>query len=78
MDPEESPSPPIDPFLPDDVPLDDESLDNVALDRWIAELRTEDAADDATFNRILWKAIKGPSVPYPGPTRASAKELKAP
>lgn len=34
MDPEESPSSPIDPFVPDDP----------ALDRWIAELRTEDAA----------------------------------
>jgi YVTN family beta-propeller protein len=42
------------------------------------DLRTEDAADDDTFNRILWRTIKGPAVPYPGPTRASAKELKTP
>jgi YVTN family beta-propeller protein len=39
-------------------------------------LSVEDASDDETFNRILWKAIKGPAVPYPGATRASAKELK--
>lgn len=30
----------------------------------------EDAADDDTLNRILWSAIKGDAVPYPGPTRA--------
>ena len=25
----------------------------------------EDAADEATFNRVLWHTIKGPGVPYP-------------
>jgi hypothetical protein len=30
----------------------------------------EDAADDDTLNRILWSAIKGDAVPYPGATRA--------
>jgi DNA-binding beta-propeller fold protein YncE len=30
----------------------------------------EDAVDDDTLNRILWSAIKGDAVPYPGPTRA--------
>ncbi len=39
-------------------------------------LDVEDAIDDATFNRILWRAIKGPNVPYPGVNRASAKDLK--
>lgn len=34
-----------------------------------------DAADDATLNRILWRAIKGDGVPYPGPTRAPVAEL---
>ena len=28
----------------------------------------EDRADDARFNAILWRVIKGPNVPYPGPT----------
>jgi YVTN family beta-propeller protein len=40
------------------------------------DLHVEDAIDDAKFNQILWKAIKGPDVPYPGTRRASAKELK--
>ena len=35
----------------------------------------EDAIDENTFNRILWRTIKGDSVPYPGTRRASAKEL---
>src|SRR6185503_4771980 len=42
------------------------------------DLHVEDAVDDAKFNQILWKAIKGPDVPYPGTRRASAKELKGP
>jgi len=33
-----------------------------------------DAADDETFNRVLWSAIKG-DVPYPGPRRAAVGEL---
>jgi YVTN family beta-propeller protein len=40
------------------------------------DLHVEDAIDDAKFNQILWKAIKGPNTPYPGARRASAKELK--
>jgi hypothetical protein len=40
------------------------------------DLSTEDAADEALFNRILWRTIKGRDVPYPEPRRASARELK--
>ncbi len=40
------------------------------------DLRTEDAADEALFNEILWRTIRGRDVPYPGVTRASARELK--
>jgi hypothetical protein len=40
------------------------------------DLRFEDSSDDELFNRILWNAIKGTSVPYPGPTRMSALEWK--
>ncbi|HEY8176677.1 MAG TPA: bifunctional YncE family protein/alkaline phosphatase family protein [Gemmatimonadaceae bacterium] len=36
----------------------------------------EDAADEDRFNRILWRTIKGPNVPYPGSRRVSALELK--
>ncbi|MFN8583639.1 MAG: hypothetical protein U0163_22005, partial [Gemmatimonadaceae bacterium] len=36
----------------------------------------EDQADEALFNRILWRAIKGDAVPYPGTTRMSSLEWK--
>ena len=40
------------------------------------DLDIEDAADEALFNRILWRTLKGPEVPYPGTHRVSARELK--
>ena len=40
------------------------------------DLDIEDAADEGLFNRILWRTIKGPGVPYPGTHRVSALELK--
>jgi len=40
------------------------------------DLRFEDSSDDEVFNLILWRAIKGESVPYPGATRMSALEWK--
>ncbi len=39
-------------------------------------LDVEDMADEALFNRILWRSIKGPGTPYPGTTRMSALEWK--
>ncbi|HKO14905.1 MAG TPA: bifunctional YncE family protein/alkaline phosphatase family protein [Gemmatimonadaceae bacterium] len=39
-------------------------------------LRIEDASDDDTFNRILWRAIKGETVPYPGARRMSSREAR--
>lgn len=33
-----------------------------------------DKVDDEQFNRILWRAIKGPDVPYPGAKRAAVQE----
>ncbi len=36
----------------------------------------EDIADEETFNRALWLALKGPAVPFPGTTRMSGLELK--
>jgi DNA-binding beta-propeller fold protein YncE len=39
------------------------------------DLDIEDAADEMLFNRILWRTLKGPSVPYPGTHRISAREL---
>ncbi|MBC7562992.1 MAG: bifunctional YncE family protein/alkaline phosphatase family protein [Gemmatimonadaceae bacterium] len=39
------------------------------------DLRYEDVAEEDAFNRILWHAIKGTKVPYPGPKRMSAAEV---
>jgi YVTN family beta-propeller protein len=40
------------------------------------DLRLEDQSDDELFNRILWVAIKGEGIPYPGATRMSALEAR--
>jgi hypothetical protein len=36
----------------------------------------EDVAEERAFNRVLWRAIKGDSVPYAGSNRMSALEWK--
>jgi hypothetical protein len=58
------------------VSLDDRNpAAGKAARRWGAlDLRLEDRVDDDAFNRMLWAAIKGEHVPYPGPTRMSALE----
>lgn len=40
------------------------------------DLAGEDRADENIFNRILWKAIKGDAVPYPGVVRVSGMEWR--
>ncbi len=40
------------------------------------DLRFEDSGQDELFNRILWRMIKGPDVPYPGVSRMPALEWK--
>ncbi len=61
-----------------DTPLDERNPEggpdaeaSAALD-----LRFEDSGQDDLFNEILWRVIKGPDVPYPGPSRMSALEWK--
>jgi YVTN family beta-propeller protein len=39
------------------------------------DLSHADAVDDDSFNRVLWLAIKGEEVPYPGPRRAAVGEM---
>jgi hypothetical protein len=34
-----------------------------------------DRVDDALFNHLLWRAIKGEAVPYPATHRAPVQEL---
>ncbi len=41
------------------------------------DLSREDAADDDAFNRVLWLAIKGAEVPYPGVTRGSIFDFRS-
>jgi hypothetical protein len=60
------------------VPLDERNPGGTAL-AWASarlDLDIEDSADDDTFNRILWKTIRGTEQPYPGPTRMSALEAR--
>lgn len=40
------------------------------------DLATVDAADMELFNQILWRALKGEAVPYPGARRMSALEAR--
>jgi YVTN family beta-propeller protein len=40
------------------------------------DLAFEDVAEEDLFNQILWRAIKGENVPYPGATRMSALEFR--
>lgn len=40
------------------------------------DLTEEDRADENTFNRILWAAIKGPRAPYPAIVHASPLEWR--
>ncbi|MGD8319414.1 MAG: beta-propeller fold lactonase family protein [Gemmatimonadota bacterium] len=40
------------------------------------DLRFEDSGQDDLFNRILWRLVKGDTVPYPGTNRMSALEWK--
>ena len=68
---------PYSPLIPA-APLDEVNPRNTrgALESAKLDLRVEDAADDDEFNRILWRAMKGDTVPYPGARRASAKDLR--
>jgi YVTN family beta-propeller protein len=49
-----------------------------AIDSRKLDLRYEDVAAEDLFNRILWRTIKGETVPYPGETRMSAAEVLRP
>jgi hypothetical protein len=41
----------------------------------LLDLAREDRIDDAAYNRLLWRALKGAGVPYPGIRRMSTLEL---
>lgn len=55
---------------------------NTAMNEWQRrsekfDLTKEDAVPDLEFNIVLWHAVKGNSVPFPGPRRAAFVKLKA-
>ncbi|WP_018611764.1 bifunctional YncE family protein/alkaline phosphatase family protein [Segetibacter koreensis] len=59
------------------VNMDDK---NTVLNEWQRRsegfnLAKEDAAPDLEFNLVLWHAIKGDNVPFPGPRRAAFVKL---
>jgi len=45
-----------------------------ALESRRFDLSRADAIDDDDFSRVIWMAVKGEAVPYPGPRRMSALE----
>ncbi len=47
-----------------------------ALESRQLDLKVEDMANMDVFNHILWRQLKGDSVPYPGTHRVSAQQIK--
>lgn len=75
-----TPTPDLRPYkaLTPSVPLTQKNADtglNARESERLA-LQFEDIANEDLFNRILWRAVKGDAVPYPGATRMSALEFK--
>jgi DNA-binding beta-propeller fold protein YncE len=64
--------------LKPDVDLNERNPTSGAAARASASLDLSDAdrADEALFNHILWRVIKGPGVPEPAPRRASMPDLQ--
>jgi hypothetical protein len=59
----------------------DLNLKNVAINEWqrrseLFDLTKEDAIPDLEFSIVLWHAIKGDHVPFPGPRRAAFIKVK--
>lgn len=64
--------------LPSNINLNDK---NIALNKWQQmsdgfNFAKEDAAPDLPFSQVLWYAIKGENIPFPGPKRAAFIKLK--
>lgn len=58
-------------------PLDEENPnDKNSAASELLKLDKEDQSDDALFNRILWAAIKGDSIPFPGTRRMSMQQIQ--
>jgi hypothetical protein len=64
--------------LPSNVDLNEK---NVAINKWQQKSETfdftnEDRAPDLEFSEVLWYAIKGDHIPFPGPKRSAFVKLK--
>ena len=75
-----SPIPDLTPFvsLPANIDLNQK---NTVLNKWQRKSETfdftnEDRAPDLEFSELLWYAIKGDHVPFPGPKRSAFVKLK--
>lgn len=75
-----TPTPDITPFvsLPSNINLHEK---NMVMNKWQQKSETfdftnEDRAPDLEFSELLWYAIKGDHVPFPGPKRSAFVKLK--
>lgn len=64
--------------LPSNINLNDK---NVVINKWQQKSETfdftnEDRAPDLEFSELLWYAIKGDHIPFPGPKRSAFVKLK--
>jgi YVTN family beta-propeller protein len=64
--------------LPSNVELNEK---NVVINKWQQKSETfdftnEDRAPDLEFSEVLWYAIKGDHIPFPGPKRSAFLKLK--
>lgn len=64
--------------LPSNINLNDK---NVVMNKWQQKSETfdftnEDRAPDLEFSELLWYAIKGDHIPFPGPKRSAFLKLK--
>ena len=64
--------------LPSNINLNDK---NVAVNKWQQKSETfnfakEDSAPDVEFSEVIWHAVKGETVMFPGPRRAAFLKVK--
>jgi DNA-binding beta-propeller fold protein YncE len=75
-----SATPDLTPFIsvPANVNLDDK---NIAVNKWQQKSETfdftkEDRAPDLEFSEVIWYAVKGEGIPFPGPRRSAFLKVK--
>ena len=75
-----TPTPDLSPFIavPSNIDLTER---NTAVNKWQAKSETfdftkEDSAPDLEFSEVIWYAVKGEAVPFPGPRRSAFLKVK--